>query len=69
MYIKVQNRFDLVRDKDSAAVLNIDNTGLAAYKARRDKERRIDEMETAIKDIKSDLYEIKQLFHKFLESK
>lgn len=69
MYIKVQDRRDVVRDSASKAVLNIDNDGLAAYKARRHRERVMDNMITEVQDLKNDIGEIKQLLSKFLESK
>lgn len=69
MFIKVENRLDIVRDKNNSAVLNIDTKGLIAYKARREKERRIDEMDREIRIMRGDLEEIKTLLHKFLESK
>ena len=69
MFLKVENRLDIVRDKNNSAVLNIDTKGLMAYKARREKEKRIDEMDREIRSMRGDLEEIKTLLHKFLESK
>jgi len=69
MYIKVQDRRDVVRDSTSKAVLNIDNDGLVAYKARRDRERTLDNMIAEVNDLRNDVSEIKQLLRKFLESK
>lgn len=69
MFLKVENRLDIVRDKHNSAVLNIDTKGLMAYKTRREKERRIDELDKEVRSMRSDLNEIKTLLHKFLESK
>lgn len=69
MFINVENRNDIVRDKTSSAVLNIDNKSLMAYKARREREKRIDQMEVEIRNIRNDLSEIKTLLNGFLESK
>ena len=69
MFLKVENRLDIVRDKSNSAVLNIDTKGLMAYRARREKEKRIDEMDREIRNMRLDLEEIKTLLHKFLESK
>ena len=69
MFINVENRNDIVRDKSTSAVLNIDNKSLIAYKAKREREKRIDEMQTEIRSMRNDLNEIKTLLHNFLESK
>lgn len=42
-------------------LINKDNLGLAAYKRRKAKERRIEMMEEEVKSIKNDLEEIKLL--------
>jgi hypothetical protein len=69
MYIKVQDRRDVVRDSASKAVLNIDNDGLAAYRARRHREQVMDNMITEFQVLKDDIGEIKQLLSRYLESK
>lgn len=69
MYIKVQDRRDVVRDSATKAVLNIDNDGLIAYKARRQRERVMDNMISEVQELKSDINDIKQLLSRFLENK
>lgn len=69
MHVKVQDRNDLVRDTSSSALLNIDNNGLAAYKARRDRERVLNDMISEFGILKNDINEIKILISRVLESK
>jgi len=69
MHVKVQDRNDLVRDTSSSALLNIDNNGLAAYKARRDRERILNDMIGEFSNLKNDINEIKILISRVLESK
>jgi len=69
MYVKVQDRRDVVRDSTTKAVLNIDNDGLAAYKARRQREQTMDNIIIEVQELKSDISDIKQLLSKYLENK
>lgn len=69
MYIKVQDRRDIIRDSDSKAILNINNDGLAAYKARRQRESVVDNIVKEIDILKTDISEIKFLLGRILESK
>lgn len=69
MLLKVQDRGDLARDTRSQALLNIDNEGLVAYRARRDKNRTMDSMIEEVNNMRQDINEIKQLLSRFLESK
>lgn len=69
MLLKVQDRSDLARDTRSQALLNIDNEGLTAYRARREKNRTMDSMIEEVSNMKQDINEIKQLLSRFLESK
>jgi hypothetical protein len=69
MHVKVQDRNDLVRDTSSSALLNIDNNGLAAYKARRDRERVLNDMISEFGNLRNDINEIKILISRVLESK
>jgi hypothetical protein len=69
MHVKVQDRNDLVRDTSSSALLNIDNNGLAAYKARRDRERVLNDMIIEFGNLRNDINEIKILISRVLESK
>lgn len=69
MLLKVQDRSDLARDTQSQALLNIDNEGLSAYRARREKARVMDSMVEEVNTMRQDINEIKQLLSRFLESK
>lgn len=69
MLLKVQDRNDLARDPKSQAVLNIDNEGLSAYRARREKARLMDDMITQVNTMRNDINEIKLLLSRVLESK
>ena len=67
MHIKVQDRSDLVRDGDSKAILNINNDGLAAYKAKRQREQTMDNIVSEVSNLKADIGEIKLLLSRILE--
>lgn len=69
MLLKVQDRNDLARDSKSQALLNIDNEGLIAYRARREKARLMDDMITQVNTMRNDINEIKLLLSRVLESK
>lgn len=43
------------------ALINKDNTALAAYKARKEKEKRLDKLENDLSGLKNDMDEIKTL--------
>ena len=57
----------LYKDTNSGAVINKDNTALRAYKARKNKERRIDEISVDVDNMKHDINEIKQLLKALVE--
>ena len=61
-YIKIEGEQDLVKDKDTGAILNTNMDSLSAYKQKRHKDieqkNRIDRMENDIGDIKSMLKEL-----------
>jgi hypothetical protein len=67
MYIKVQDRRDIIRDGDSKAILNINNDGLAAYRARRQREQTMDNIVNEVSNLKADMGEIKFLLSRILE--
>ena len=67
MYIKVQDRRDIIRDGDSKAILNINNDGLAAYRARRQREQTMDNIVNEVSNLKADISEIKFLLSRILE--
>jgi len=61
-YIKIEGEQDLVKDKETGAILNTNMDSLSAYKQKRkkdiDQKNRIDRMENDIGDIKSMLKEL-----------
>ena len=61
-YIKIEGEQDLVKDKETGAILNTNMDSLSAYKQKRKKDmeqkNRIDKMENDIGDIKSMLKEL-----------
>jgi hypothetical protein len=54
------------REENTSALLNVDHDGLQAYKARRDRLKKIQELETDINIIKQDMSEIKTMLEKIL---
>lgn len=61
-YIKIENEQDLVKDRDTGAVLNTNLDSLSAYKAKRKKDlemnNKIEKLESDIGDIKTMLKEL-----------
>jgi tetrahydromethanopterin S-methyltransferase subunit B len=61
-YIKIEGEQDLVKDKETGAILNTNMDSLSAYKQKRKKDieqkNRIDKIENDIGDIKSMLKEL-----------
>jgi tetrahydromethanopterin S-methyltransferase subunit B len=61
-YIKIEGEQDLVKDKETGAIINTNMDSLSAYKQKRkkdiDQKNRIDKMENDIGDIKSMLKEL-----------
>ena len=66
-YVKIQDNEDLVRDKNSNAVLNVDNQALENYRAQRARQREINGSLGKIKELESDVAEIKSLLYKLLD--
>jgi hypothetical protein len=52
--------------REAAALINTDHDGLHAYKTRRDRMKKFEELETDINNIKQDMNEIKTLLQKIL---
>lgn len=69
MYLKVKDDTSLVRDESSKAILNIDNSGLQAYKEKKRKEANLSKVIEEHEQIKSDLSEIKALLKQLLGHK
>jgi hypothetical protein len=64
-YVKVEGHDGLVRDRNSKAIVNMNQAGYQAYVAQRDalmrRQSQIDENTQDIRELKQDLSEIKQL--------
>jgi len=52
--------------REASALINTDFDGLNAYKTRRDRMKKIEELETDINMIKQDMTEIKTLLQNIL---
>lgn len=59
--LPIEDNENLVRDKETSAVLNTNNNALQAYKKRREKEMEIEKLKDDVNEIKSLL---KQLLNK-----
>lgn len=66
MYVKVKDDQSLVRDASNKAILNIDNSGLQAYKEKKRKEASLSRVIEEHEQIKSDLAEIKDLLKQLM---
>lgn len=60
-YLKVKDNEELVRDISSSAILNTDTTGLAQYKARKQKEQMLDKLVQEHIELKNEISEIKDI--------
>ena len=67
IYTKVTDNEDLVKDKSTGAVLNVDNQSLNNYRARRVRQQEIDGSLSKIEKLESDVNEIKSLLYKILD--
>ena len=63
-YIKVKGHPNLVRDKNSGVILNINKTELEANRIRKQKQR---EKDNEIEQLKNDVSEIKSMLNKLVE--
>jgi len=57
--IKVKNNPGLVKDKETTALLSVDNDGLKAYKQQRERLRQNNGMLDDINNIKQELIELR----------
>lgn len=57
------------RDPRNNALLNTDNAGLAAYKAKKKQSMKIDEVCNDINNLKEDLAEIKEALQLILKNR
>ncbi len=69
--VPVKDHSNLYRDSSSKAIVNTDTTGYQAYVSNRDKllseKQRIDNVETKVEEIKSDLSDIKNLLTQLVD--
>ena len=63
-YIKVEGHPNLVRDKNSGVILNINKSELEANRIRKQKQR---EKDNEIEQLKNDVSEIKSMLNKLVE--
>jgi hypothetical protein len=72
-FARVEDEPNLVRDTHSRAILNVDSTGLEAYKrkkqARAMQTYQIQELNNDVHKIKSEIIEIKNLLSRLLINK
>lgn len=54
------------RDKNTSALLNTDDASIQAYKAKKERAKKIAEMEHDMNNIKNELLEIKSMLHQIL---
>ena len=57
--IKVKDNPGLVKDKETTAILSVDNDGLKAYKLQRERLRQNNDMLDDINNIKQELIELR----------
>jgi hypothetical protein len=59
----------LVRDKDTNAIINIDNAGFETFMKERERILRLDEVSTEVISLKQDMTQIKQMLQQLLNGK
>lgn len=62
--LKIKDEEELIRDVQTQAVLNSNMSSLEKYKARRNKER---EMNDDVQTLKNDMKEIKELLQQLIK--
>jgi hypothetical protein len=68
-YIKVKDAEELVRDVNSSAILNTDNSGLAQYKTRKQKEAMVDRIIQEQIELRKEVGEIKDILKQLIGQK
>tara|TARA_Y100000004_G_C8698559_1_gene320622 strand:- start:191 stop:418 length:228 start_codon:yes stop_codon:yes gene_type:complete len=70
-YLKVEGHKDLVRDKQTGVVLNINKKetllAIERKRIRKEKEKELKSMKEDVDTLKSDMVEIKSLLNKIAE--
>lgn len=59
----------LVRDKDTNAIINIDNIGFETYMKERERILRLDAVSVEVTSLKQDMTHIKQMLQQLLNGK
>lgn len=65
-YIKVKDADNLVRDRNSNAILNIDSSGLSAYKARKKQMNKVNNVNNKIELLENRLDDLNEKIDKIL---
>tara|TARA_R100000734_G_C3215844_1_gene29211 strand:- start:15 stop:236 length:222 start_codon:yes stop_codon:yes gene_type:complete len=65
-HVKVEGHPDLVRDKNSGAILNINSKAMTAA---RERKKLFNDRQQEIEDIKRDVTDIKNILMKLVEGK
>lgn len=65
-YLKVKEAEELVRDTSSSAILNTDMDALKAYKLKKSKDNKLEQIAKEHEEIKRDMNEIKDLLKELL---
>jgi hypothetical protein len=60
-YLKIEDAPDLVKDTNSGAVLNTNVQALEAYRKRREKFSKVDELENKVVSLEQNINELKSL--------
>jgi len=66
-YIQVEGDDNLVRDKESNAILNINLQAFENYKRKLDHERRVDESLNDIENLKDEMNDVKNMLKLILQ--
>ena len=56
----------LVRDTNSGAVINTNKTAFTMYKARREHDKKANDIADDVANLKQDMNEIKQMLHSII---
>lgn len=65
--IKVQNEPGLVRDKESNAILSTDMKSLQAYKAQKNRMKKVDELAESVETLNEKMLNIETLLKQLVE--
>ena len=57
---------NLVRDTNSQAVINTDRTAYSMYKAKREQDKKANDLVQDVSNLKQDMHEIKQMLHSLI---